>query len=158
MATKLFSAIALATVSFQTGSTTSPALPDTKGKMPIRLNYIAGKAISYKGATASVISGTVAESQNFIPGNTHLVKIQELPLDLSILRKDGTPVGRRFEITNILKVTNSIELLDLTSKLGDLVAEDVSGIPTVKILGATAPEKVNSVYENPELIKAPATV
>lgn len=138
----LLSFVSLISVSKFSGSANNPASPDSNGKSPVMINFLAGKAINH-----NVISGTVAENQGFIPGSSYLAKVQELPLDLTILKKDGTPVGRRFSYTRILEVESALEIPSLVAALGNTVIEDVSAIPAPATLKASVNE-ARQVFES----------
>lgn len=86
--------------------------PDKNGLEPVILVNLAGKL-----PNRTVISGTIAEREGFIPGNTYLIKCTE--------QNESPEYGRQFTFS-LVKELGAIEILDAQKHLGDAVTIDVA--------------------------------
>lgn len=97
---------AIAVVNPFTGSIERPAAEDKNGKLPVILRPLAGKLPN----VGSVLSGTVAENNNFVVGHRYLVVFTR--------QEDDQEYGVRFQILNGGEVTSLAEVLGAGKELG----------------------------------------
>lgn len=100
----LFTSTAIVTVVSHNGSHVNPAKADKHGKMPVRLNALAG-IVPYEG---TVLSGTVAERAQLEVGNSYMVQFTE-----------GTPnsYGRNTNVTR-LAILKPMEIIQCVKEMG----------------------------------------
>ena len=125
-----FISTAIVTVVNHNGSFANPAKADKHGKMPVRLNVLAG-TVPYEG---TVLSGTVAERAELEVGNSYMVQFTE-----------GTPnaYGRNTNVTR-LAILKPMEIIQCIKEMGAPVTVKLNTpAPAEAFATADAEEKAN---------------